>query len=134
MMTNTRIYGYYMGDGYAVCPSCFDPDGNDDHKLPGDEGAYPLYSLDDDGEGMTCDDCGGFIFERPTTWETDEVVRWIDNDEYLHSTVPDIARLMVSTRMLLEDHVKDYLSGQDGFEDFAWHQVDWNYVVTYGRT
>lgn len=60
MMTDTRIYAYYLGDGLIVCPGCYDPDTD---GLPGAEGIYPIYSHEDDGEGMSCERCSEYIFE-----------------------------------------------------------------------
>lgn len=60
MMTNTRIYGY-LGDGYAVCTGCYNE--TEDGRPGGDEGLRPLYSIDDDGYGLSCDGCLEYIFE-----------------------------------------------------------------------
>ena len=59
MMTDTTIYGYYS-DGGAVCSSCYDPERD---GRPGEEGVYPLYYLEDDGNGLSCDECCEYIFE-----------------------------------------------------------------------
>ena len=60
MMTDTTIYGY-VGDGFVVCHACYDPA---EYGFPGgDEPLSPLYSLDDDGSGWTCDQCHGWVFE-----------------------------------------------------------------------
>lgn len=61
MMTSTFIYGYYLGDGVAIHTHHYD---ETEHGLPGGpEGVQPLYSLDDDGYGLSCDVCGEYIFE-----------------------------------------------------------------------
>lgn len=60
MMTSTFIYGYYLGDGVAIHTHHYDPDRD---GRPGEPGVYPLYSIDDDGEGLSCDECGEYIFE-----------------------------------------------------------------------
>lgn len=68
MMMDTTIYGY-VGDGAVY---------HDEHigdlTQKGEElaGLSPLYSHDDDGNGLSCDECGEWIFE-PTfeaVWES----------------------------------------------------------------
>jgi hypothetical protein len=60
MMTSTRIYGYTLGDGSAVCSGHYDPEV---HGRPGGaEGVTPVYSFEDDGHGLSCD-AGDWVFE-----------------------------------------------------------------------
>lgn len=60
MMTDTTIYGYYISDVGATCAACWNRSPGYDG---GNSGIYPLYSVEDDGNGLTCDDCFEFIFE-----------------------------------------------------------------------
>lgn len=63
MMNDMTVYGW-VTDGSIICAKCADLD----YWAPGlehvlAEDARPLYSLSDDGEGMSCDDCDEYIFE-----------------------------------------------------------------------
>lgn len=91
MMVDTRIYGYFF-DGWAACTSCASDepyttengavfhDGSHDHDVLECATGYcersqgqGIFSHEDDGYGLTCDDCGDIIFE---TWPE------IDHSEY----------------------------------------------------
>jgi hypothetical protein len=111
MMTDTRIYGYYLGDGVVVCPAHYDPD---EHGRPGgDEGVSPLYSLDDDGNGLSCDVDGEYIFEpylsetavRPG-WEIDSALHWSGHLSELGETI-DVYRLASTGSVPAEVHRLD---------------------------
>jgi hypothetical protein len=57
MMVDTRIYGY-VDDGSVVCTRCWQPADAIEELHAG-----PLFSHDDDGNGLSCDDCGEYVFE-----------------------------------------------------------------------
>lgn len=82
MMTNTFIYGFYLGDG--VCVHTYHYDEAQD-GLPGSEGVWPLYSSDDDGTGLVCDRCNEYIFEPDEDQDDDDV-----EDDWEDLTVEDI--------------------------------------------
>ena len=68
MMTDTRIYGRYVPDYGPVCNGCFTNgkafDATDwDEAFKAGAGSLPLYSVEDDGNGETCTECGEWIFE-----------------------------------------------------------------------
>lgn len=63
MMVDTTVYGW-LNDGGVTCARCTGLDhwnGRLDGILA--EGVRPIYSLDDDGRGLSCDDCGEYVFE-----------------------------------------------------------------------
>ena len=78
MMVDTTVYGYYfpeqgtilcrpcaLGDGTAMTRYCPKHGNEVVTEMDGDEHAHglPLFSVEDDGRGMTCDGCCEFIFE-----------------------------------------------------------------------
>lgn len=65
MMVDTRVYAF-VTDGAVYHPACA-PDGLTTSEPEVDA----VFSYDDDGEGLTCDGCGRFIFE-PDEPEADE--------------------------------------------------------------
>jgi hypothetical protein len=57
MMVDTRVYGY-IGDGFAVHADCLNGRITDESDLTA------LFShMDEDNRGLSCDTCGGWIFE-----------------------------------------------------------------------
>lgn len=59
MMVDTRVYGFYDGNGGFLCTGC-------SPERDGDTGGTLIaltYLDDEDPHGTTCDACYGFIFE-----------------------------------------------------------------------
>jgi hypothetical protein len=70
MMVDTRIYGY-VDEGSVVCTSCWQPADAIEELHAG-----PLFSHDDDGNGLSCDSCGEYVFEPyfDLVYTSDDVV------------------------------------------------------------
>jgi hypothetical protein len=80
MISDWTIYGY-VGDGEVLCPPCFDKRPNAKAFTRGDfrddpddgEGWHGLLSIADTGEdGLSCGDCGEYIFEPDLAYMHEE--------------------------------------------------------------
>lgn len=140
-MVDTYRYGYAF-DGWVACAECVSPDpdgpythedggrvyhdGSHDHGPECDTGycqraeGYPLWSHEDDGYGVTCDDCGDVIFE---VWP--EVAHREYGD---HETLEDWKQWYDECdecRTYLEDHASHPLGYRpDAFSDHCYDCAD----------
>jgi hypothetical protein len=92
MMVDTRIYGYYWSEGGVSCVPCFSR--ATDGMTHAESGYQGLFSHDDDGNGLSCDDCGEYVFEPSfeLVYTSDDVVglettRWGGRDDLSAWTV-----------------------------------------------
>lgn len=78
-------------------------------------------------DGIPDDVLDSLSIAPDTTWDTDEVIRWIDNDEPLYHLTRHLARTQIDLAGTLasEVHWERYNA------DIDVNLVDWDHVATY---
>ena len=116
MMVDTRIRGYVF-EGWAACGSCVNADdgpytredacvyhdGSHEHGASCLDGTgycertrgQAVFSHDDDGYGLTCDDCGDIIFETDPD---------VDHEQGAHDDVDEPVEDCEGCREYFTDH------------------------------
>jgi hypothetical protein len=62
-----------------------------------------------------------------TTWDTDEVIRWIDNDEPLYH----LAYHLALTQIDLADALRSDVDWEQYNDNITAADVDWDHVAAY---
>lgn len=130
MMVDTYVYAHAF-EGWVACPSCTSDepytresgavyfDGSHDHDASCEDGTgycerqrgNPIFSYEDDGHGLTCEDCGEVIFDIDIE---------VEHNEYGHEA-PEMADECPLCREYMSAHGEhaDDLDDAEYFDDWC---------------